>query len=135
MGLPGISRSHGADNADPLGAGDHRRIPPPPVRSAGIAPDIPRPLVGHHHRWIDDHPDDTAPAHERFCTALDCVDIGFLPDHTLDELPTASQIGATRVGGIDLNRARMRSALAAVLALAAAPHGFTVPDSPSRSAS
>jgi hypothetical protein len=63
---------------------------------------------------------------ERFCTALDCVDIGFLPDHTLDELPTASQIGATRVGGIDLNRARMRSALAAVLALAAAPHGFTV---------
>jgi len=36
---------------------------------------------------------------ERFCTALDCVDIGFLPDHTLDELPTASQIGATRVGG------------------------------------
>ena len=27
---------------------------------------------------------------ERFCTALDCVDIGFLPDHTLDELPTAS---------------------------------------------
>jgi len=40
---------------------------------------------------------------ERFCTALDCVDIGFIPDHTLDELPTPSQIGATRVGGIDLN--------------------------------
>jgi hypothetical protein len=63
---------------------------------------------------------------ERFCTALDCVDIGFLPDHTLDELPTASQIGATRVGGIDLNRPRKRSALAAVLALAASPNGFTV---------
>ena len=63
---------------------------------------------------------------QRLCTALDCVDIGFLPDHTLDELPTASQIGATRVGGIDLNRARMRNALAAVLALAAAPNGFTV---------
>jgi hypothetical protein len=63
---------------------------------------------------------------KRFCTALDCVDIGFLPDHTLDELPTPSQIGATRVGGIDLNRARMRSALAAVLALAASPNGFTV---------
>ena len=63
---------------------------------------------------------------ERFCTALDCVDIGFIPDQTLDELPTASQIGATRVGGIDLNQARMRTALAAVLALAAAPHGFTV---------
>jgi len=63
---------------------------------------------------------------ERFCTALDCVDIGFIPDQTLDELPTASQIGATRVGGIDLNQARMRTALAAVLALAAAPHGFTI---------
>ena len=63
---------------------------------------------------------------QRFCTALDCVDIGFLPDHTLDELPTASLIGATRVGGIDLNRARMRNALAAVLVLAAAPNGFTV---------
>ena len=33
---------------------------------------------------------------------------------------------ATRVGGIDLNRPRMRNALAAVLALAAAPNGFTV---------
>jgi len=63
---------------------------------------------------------------ERFCTALDCADIGFLPDHTLDELPTASQIGATRVGGIDLNRPRMRTALAAVLALATSPHGFSV---------
>ena|GEM_PF-2909363 len=63
---------------------------------------------------------------ERFCTALDCGDIGFLPDHPLDELPAASQIGATRVGGIDLNRARMRNALTAVLVLAAAPHGFTV---------
>ena len=38
------------------------------------------------------------------------------------------QIGATRVGGIDLNRPRMRTALAAVLVLAAAPNGFTVAD-------
>jgi len=63
---------------------------------------------------------------ERFCSALDCVDIGFIPDNTLDELPTPSKIGATRVGGIDLNRPRMHHALAAVLALAAAPNGFTV---------
>jgi hypothetical protein len=33
--------------------------------------------------------------------------------------------GATRVGGIDLNKPRIRAALAAALALAAAPHGFT----------
>jgi len=65
---------------------------------------------------------------ERFCTALDCVDVGFIPDGTLDQLPLPSQIGTTRVGGIDLNRPRMRSAMAAVLALSAAPEGFTVAD-------
>jgi len=65
---------------------------------------------------------------DRFCTALDCVDVGFLPDGTLDQLPLPSQIGATRVGGIDLNKPRMRSALAAVAALSAAPDGFTVAD-------
>ena len=71
---------------------------------------------------------------ERFCTALDCVDIGFIPDQTLDELPTASQIGATRVGGIDLNRARMRTALAASWPCPPHPTGSPSPDSPSRSA-
>ncbi len=65
---------------------------------------------------------------ERFCTALDCVDTGFLPEDTLDQLPLPCRIGATRIGGIDLNKPRIRSALAAVLALAAAPAGFTVQD-------
>jgi len=63
---------------------------------------------------------------ERFATALDCADISFLPDSTLDQLPLPSQLGATRVGGIDLNKPRIRAALAAALALAPAPHGFTV---------
>ncbi|HZD03209.1 MAG TPA: hypothetical protein VFA46_24350 [Actinomycetes bacterium] len=63
---------------------------------------------------------------ERFCTALDCVDVGFLTDQTLDQLPRSSQLGRTRVGGIDLNEPRIRAALATVLALAAAPRGFTV---------
>lgn len=62
----------------------------------------------------------------RFCTALDCVDTGFIADGILDELPTGSTLGATRVGGIDLNSKRIRDALSAVLALAPAPHGFTV---------
>jgi hypothetical protein len=57
---------------------------------------------------------------DRFTTMLDCVDIGFLPDGVLDELPGASQIGATRVGGVDLNKPRMRNALAGVSALALA---------------
>ncbi len=63
---------------------------------------------------------------ERFATALDCADISFLADGTLDELPLPSRLGATRAGGIDLNKPRIRAALAAALTLAAAPHGFTV---------
>ena len=65
---------------------------------------------------------------DRFTTMLDCVDIGFLPDGILDELPVSSKIGATRVGGVDLNKPRMRNAMAAVSALAVAPDGFTVAD-------
>jgi len=65
---------------------------------------------------------------ERFCTVLDCVDVGYIRDDLLDELPQPSSIGATRVGGIDLNKPRIRAALAAVLALAAAPGGFKVAD-------
>jgi hypothetical protein len=65
---------------------------------------------------------------EQFCTTLDCVDVGFLPEDTLDQLPLPSQIGTTRIGGIDLNKPRIRSTLAAVLTLATAPGGFTVQD-------
>ncbi len=71
---------------------------------------------------------------EHFCSAVDCVDIGFIADHPLDELLTPSPIGATRVAGIGLSRSRMLSALATVLALAVSPRGFTVTNSPSRSA-
>jgi hypothetical protein len=63
---------------------------------------------------------------ERFATTLDCADTSFLPDGILDELPLPSQAGAVRTGGIDLNKPRIRAALAAVLALTPAPHGFTV---------
>jgi hypothetical protein len=65
---------------------------------------------------------------ERFCTMLDCVDVSFLPDQLLDDLPTGTQLGATRVGGIALDKPRIRAALSAVLALTAAPGGFTVAD-------
>lgn len=65
---------------------------------------------------------------ERFTTTLDCLDVGFLPDDTLDALPLPSRLGATRIGGIDLNKPRIRAALGAVLALTAAPGGFTVAD-------
>ncbi|MGH3777297.1 MAG: hypothetical protein ACRDRR_16475, partial [Pseudonocardiaceae bacterium] len=40
--------------------------------------------------------------------------------------PLPTQIGQTRVGGVDLNKSRIRAALSAALALSAAPGGFTV---------
>ena len=63
---------------------------------------------------------------DRFTTMLDCVELAFLPDGILDELPTPSTLGTTRTGGLDINRPRVRAALGAALALAVAPAGFTV---------
>ena len=40
--------------------------------------------------------------------------------------PLPSRLGRTRTGGVDLNKPRIRAALAAVVALAPAPGGFTV---------
>ena len=65
---------------------------------------------------------------DRFTTMLDCVDSGFLPDGILDRLPTPSQIGAVRVGGLDTNKPRTRAAMSAITALAIAPDGFSVAD-------
>jgi len=65
---------------------------------------------------------------DRFTSMLDCVDVAFLPDGILDQLPKPSQIGAVRVGGLDTNRPRTRNAMTAVTALAIAPDGFTVTD-------
>jgi hypothetical protein len=63
---------------------------------------------------------------DRFCTGLDCVDVAFISDGLLDELPAPSRLGASRIGGIDLNKPRIRRALGAVLALTVNPNGFTV---------
>ena len=68
----------------------------------------------------------------RFATALDCADTGFLPDGLLDELPLPAQAGASRIAGIDLNKPRIRAALSAALALAPAPGGFTVAEHAAR---
>ncbi len=46
--------------------------------------------------------------------------------HNTRDLPLPSQVGTTRVGGVDLNKPRLRAALQAVLALAPSPGGFTV---------
>src|SRR6202163_934599 len=62
---------------------------------------------------------------ERFMDVLGCIDQCFLADATLEQLPAPSQVGKTKVGGIDINRRRIRWAMEAVLALAPSPGGFT----------
>ena len=65
---------------------------------------------------------------EGFLTTLHAVDHAFISDDTLEQLPLPSWVGKTRVGGIDLNKARTRVLLAAVLTLAPAPQGFRAAD-------
>ena len=62
---------------------------------------------------------------ERFLDALGCMDACFISDDTLDNLPQPAQVGQTKVGGIDLNKPRMRRVADAVLALSSSPMGFT----------
>jgi hypothetical protein len=64
----------------------------------------------------------------RFLDQLQTIDTPFLADDTLDMLPTPSQVGHSRVAGIDLNKPRLRAVLAAVVALAVSPAGFTASD-------
>jgi hypothetical protein len=54
---------------------------------------------------------------ERFADALSCIDQCFIADEMLKHLPVASQVGKTIVGGIDLNKARIRHVVEALIAL------------------
>jgi hypothetical protein len=62
---------------------------------------------------------------KRFVETLSCVDACFVGDETLEQLPLPGQVGQTRVGGIDLNKPRLRYAAQAILALSLLPEGFT----------
>jgi hypothetical protein len=62
---------------------------------------------------------------ERFIQVLCCIDRCFIADDLLEQLPTHSVVGASRVGGVDLNRARMKRVIEAVVSLALTPQGFT----------
>jgi hypothetical protein len=62
---------------------------------------------------------------ERFMEALSCIDQCFIADRMLEQLPVPSQVGKTKVGGIDLNQPRMRWVVEAVIALSPSPGGFT----------
>ena len=56
---------------------------------------------------------------------LSCIDQCCIADDMLERLPAPCQIGKTKVGGIDLNKPRMRWVAEAVIALSVSPRGFT----------
>jgi hypothetical protein len=64
----------------------------------------------------------------RFVNVLRWVDVSTIADSRLDELPTASQVGQSRVGGVDINKPRVRAVMEAVITLSAAPSGFSSSD-------
>jgi hypothetical protein len=69
---------------------------------------------------------------ERFADALSCTDQCFVTDEMLEHLPLAAWVGKTLVGGIDLNKARMRQVVEALIALSPSPNGFTASEAADR---
>ena len=65
---------------------------------------------------------------ERFLKVLRGVDVSFIDDGQLDTWPLASKVGQTRVGGVDVNRPRMRAVMEGVIGLSVNPRGFTASD-------
>lgn len=63
---------------------------------------------------------------ERFLNQLHCLRHAFIADNTLDALGEHGQVGQSRTTGINLNQPRLRAVIAAVLALAPSPRGFTI---------
>jgi len=61
----------------------------------------------------------------RFVETLAGIDACFINDQRLEQLPLPGRVGQTRVGGIDLSRARMRKVVEAILALSCLPRGFS----------
>jgi hypothetical protein len=62
---------------------------------------------------------------DRFLGILHGADVSFIDIGTLETWPLPSKVGATVVGGVDVNRPRMRAVLEAVMALSTNPRGFT----------
>jgi len=63
---------------------------------------------------------------ERFLSVLRSVDASWVDDGTLEALPLPGTVGATRVGGVGINKAGMRTVMAGVVAMVANPSGFVV---------
>lgn len=65
---------------------------------------------------------------ERFLDSLYCLEACFVADSTLEDLPSPSSVGKTRVGGLDFNKPRTRLLIESVVSLSTAPNGFTASD-------
>ncbi|HEX4145894.1 MAG TPA: hypothetical protein VHY91_20490 [Pirellulales bacterium] len=68
----------------------------------------------------------------RFLESIRGIDVAWIAESLLDELPSASIVGKTRVGGVDINKARTRAVMEAAVALSVAPAGFSASDHAAR---
>jgi hypothetical protein len=57
--------------------------------------------------------------------AFSYIDQCSIADAMLEQLPAPSKVGKTNVGGLDLNKPRMRWVIEAVIALSPSRSGFT----------
>jgi hypothetical protein len=64
----------------------------------------------------------------RFLNVLRCLDVTAIAETRWEDLPAPTHVGRTRVGGVDLNKPRMRAVVEAVMELAPTPHGFSSTD-------
>jgi len=64
----------------------------------------------------------------KFLLVLRSVDISFIDSGKLETWPLPSKVGSVRVGGLDVNKPRMRAVMDAVVALSINPYGFTASD-------
>jgi hypothetical protein len=58
---------------------------------------------------------------EKFLQALHCADAACVDDQTWEDMPVPSQVGKSRVAGVNLYKPRLRAVLQAVLALSVLP--------------
>jgi hypothetical protein len=62
---------------------------------------------------------------ERFLESMRCIDVAWIGESVLTELPQPGLVGNTRVGGVDVNKPRMRAVMEAAIELSLAPLGFS----------
>lgn len=64
----------------------------------------------------------------RFLHTLHCVNYSCLSDNMLEALPEPSTVGKQRVGGIDINKPRIKAVMQTLIELSMSPYGFSSSD-------